>query len=584
MKSRDDGLRGAEPQPPMSPLQLLVWAFAGAKARFGALLSTLIVVWFCEISIPLLLGETVDAAVGSKDGDLLFRYGIYMLAVVALLYGAHVVYLRLEATSVAEATLRLRREIYTRVVTQPIEFFSRQKGGEIGHRIMNDSEVLERHGILLLADVPFAVLTVTGAIVIMLWANVSLALVVICLLGGAAMLAQFVARPLAEIEKSANGMIAKLGGRLQEVIGGIRTVKTFGREKYEVARLDADARELVKIEVKAGAVSARLEPLINLIDQFGLVIVVWYGAYLVYSGELTPGRLVAFIAYMELISEPVQRAGRYYRQYQQARGTLGRISDFLASMQPVSRIDAAPIRIIAHVELTDVSFSYAGTARSALDHVSLSAQAGEVVAVVGPNGAGKSTLMDLLIGLIEPQSGSVMVDGVPLDPNLAASLRAQSAVLSQAVFLFHDTLLANIRYGRLEATDAEIATAAENAGLKPLLDRLPDGLATTIGDRGAKLSGGERQRVALARMLVRNPSLIILDEPTSALDGAALADTNRVIRSMASGRITFVIAHRRETVAVADRVIVLDKGRIVDQGTLAEVEAKSAVFRKLFGK
>jgi ATP-binding cassette, subfamily B, bacterial MsbA len=565
-----------------SPWRLMFQAFAADRRRFVALGAGLIVVWFCDVALPYLLGETVDAAVSGKDVSLMLQYGLLMLAVIVVLYAVHVLYLRAEAALVARATLRLRTLVCERLMAQPLSFFANRKGGELGHRVMSDCEVLERHGVHLLADVPFAVLTVIGAVAVMLWMQASLALVVVGFLSLAAVLAHFVARPLATIEKSANGLLAKLGGRLQEVISGIRTVKLFGRERHEIGRLDATGRNIVAVEIKSGHVAAWLEPLIQMIEQLGIVVVVWYGAYLVFLGELTPGRLVAFIAYLELLSEPLQKAGRYWRQYQQARGTLSRIDDLLQSM-PAEKPSVRPAwAAIPNIALDRVGFTYPGAEQAAVIDVSLEARTGDIIAIVGPNGAGKSTLVDILLGFHTPSSGRVQISDHTLDTGQESFLRQRCSVVSQDVFLFHETLLDNVRYGRLDATDDDVAAAIAEAGLQPLIARLPDGVQTVLGDRGTRLSGGERQRVALARMLIRKPDLIVLDEPTAALDGASMRDTNRIVRNASVGRITFVVAHRLQTIAIATKVLLMDQGRVVATGSIEELNARSELFRKLF--
>lgn len=571
-------------EPKLTPWGILFWSFAAAPSQLVSLIAALIAILAAELALPMLLGDTVDAAVTDRDLQRIIYLGLGMLAVAGVIYVVHYLYLRLEASLVAYATFRLRGFVYRRLIWQPLNFFAQHKGGEIGHRIMSDCEVLDRHGIYLLADVPFAVLTIIGVAVVMLWTNLTLGLLVLVVLAAAAILAHRVARPLADIEKSANGLLALVGGRLQELIGGIRIVKSFGRERHEIERLDAAGQDLVAAEVKAGRVAARLEPLLELIEGIGLIAVVWYGAYLVYSGTLTPGKLVAFIAYMELLSEPMQRAGRYYRQFQQARGTLSRIAEILATMPERSRREGGVFPGDPTITADNVQFSYPGTTKLAVDGVSLVARAGEIVAVVGRNGAGKSTLMDLLLGFQTPRSGHIAIGGVPLHEIDEDALREAAAVLSQDVFLFHATLTENIRYGRLDASDAEILSASERAGLRLLVERLPQGLQTMIGDRGSKLSGGERQRVALARVLIRNPKILIFDEPTSALDGAAVRDASQILRDSAAGRVTFLIAHRVETVRIATRVLLMDQGRIVAEGTPAELEASNVLFRTLFSE
>jgi subfamily B ATP-binding cassette protein MsbA len=566
----------------LEPWALLLSAFSSTPARVAALIGSLLAVWGCEIALPWLLGATVDVAVTKSDLALIVRLGALMLGLTATLYLVHTLYLGLEANLVATATFRLRSLLYTRLIEQPLSFFSKHKGGEIGHRVMGDTEVIEKHAIYLIADVPFAMLTVFGVMLVMLWSHVGLALVILLILSLAAYLSHHLGRPLAGLEKSVNALYACMGGRLQEVIAGIRTVKGFGRGPDETRALDRIGKDMIAAEVGAGKVASKLEPLLELMDAVGLVVVVWYGAYLIFKGALTPGKLVAFIAYMELMSEPLQRAGRYYRQFQQARGTLARIAEFVEQMPSIRRHGSASVAGPLTVAFENVSFSYPESQHPAVDGVSLEARPGEIIAIVGANGAGKSTLMDLLLGFHAPSAGRIVAGGLPVSAWDEDAWRTTTAAVSQEVFLFHASLAENIRYGNLDATDEEVEAAATRAGLAAVIARLPNGMDTVLGDRGTKLSGGERQRVALARVLVRAPRILVFDEPTSALDGAAIADTNRIIREIALDRVTFVIAHRRATVATADRVVLMDHARIIAAGAIANMERESELFRKLF--
>jgi ABC-type multidrug transport system fused ATPase/permease subunit len=260
---------------------------------------------------------------------------------------------------------------------------------------------------------------------------------------------------------------------------------------------------------------------------------------------------------------------------------LGRIADLLEALplRGMRRGETVPGPLA--IAFRGVSFTHAGTDKRAVHEVSLAAEPGEVIAVVGPNGAGKSTLMDLLAGFLEPQGGQIVAGGLSLDRWDEESWRAAVTIMGQDVFLFHASLLDNIRYGAPAASPEAVAAAVDKAGLRALVDRLPQGLGTIVGDRGSKLSGGERQRVALARLLLAPGRVVIFDEPTSAVDGAALADINRLIRDLAPTRTTFVIAHRFETIAMADRIVLLDKGQVVVAGSPTEV-GRHELFRRLF--
>lgn len=550
-------------EPPARPFALLAWALKPSPLSFATLVITLLGVWFCELAIPFLLGGTVDAAVAKgRAFSGIFRLGATALLIAAALYIFHTIYLRAETRLVARGTFRLRRYLYTRLIEQPLCALSASRNGEIAQRLMSDTDVLDAHAIYLFADVPFSILTILGVFAVMAWMQPTLALLISAVLVAVAVLSQLVSRPLGTAERLIRHRWTRLGGRLQETLDCFRSVKSFGREPFEAGRLDCEGERLLRAEIAAGEIVARLEPLVQLTTTFGFLAVVWYGAYLVHAGALTPGRLVAFIAYMELMREPIRDAGTHYAHYKQSAGTLRRIADLDARLVPAIRggtaIQVGPL----DMELRDVAFSWPGNGRRILDGISLSAAAGEIIAIVGENGSGKSTLTDVLLGLLKPGSGTIRVGGIPLEDWDVSAFRRVAAALPQRVLLFHATIGENIRYGVPDARDDDLYAAIELAGLAPVIARLPQGIKTVVGDRGDRLSGGERQRVALARALLSRPRILVLDEPAAALDTAALPSLLRVLHEGRRDRLTFVVSHHPEIIAAADRVIVLDAGRV----------------------
>ncbi len=550
--------------PPPGPFVLLIWALKPSAAAFAILVVTLLGVWICELAIPFLLGATVDAAVARRDAfSEIFRLGAEALLITAALYAFHTVYLRAETRLVARGTFRLRRHLYTGLIGQPLSFLSASRNGEIAQRLMSDTDVLDAHAIYLFADVPFSVLTILGVFAVMTWMQPMMALLVSAVLVAVAVLSSIVGRPLGTTERLIRHRWARLGGRLQETLACFRAVKSFGRERFEIGRLDGEGERLLRAEIAAGEIVARLEPLAQLMTTFGFLAVVWYGAYLVQAGALTPGRLVAFIAYMELMREPVRDAGSHYAHYKQSLGTLRRISDLAARLAPPVRGGMAMPEGPLGVELRDVSLCPPCSERRTLDGISLSAAPGEIIAIAGENGAGKSTLTDVLLGLLRPDCGTIHVGGVPLEEWDSSAFRRVVAALPQGALLFHGTIEENICYGAPDAGDEDgLHAAIEMAGLAPVIARLPHGIRTMVGDRGDRLSGGERQRVALARALLADPRILVLDEPASALDTAALPYLLHVLREGRKDRLTFVVSHHPEILAVADRVVVLDRGRV----------------------
>ncbi len=564
------------------PWHLAFWALSDRPEALIVLAATMIGVAAAELSLPWLLARAVDAAVETRDIAAVNRYGLLMVALIAVLYGIHVVYLRAETRVVFRGIFRLRRLLYSRLLDQPVGYFARRKTGELIHRVLNDTEVLDSHGVYLISDLPFSLLTVAGILILMARANLQLALLVVAFLAAASTVSVSFGRPLPTLRTLIQSAGARLAARLQEGLSGIRTVKSFGRERHEQTRLDALSREAAGLEVKEGRVGALIAPLLELMELLGLVLIVWYGARLVAAGVMTPGVLVAFIAYMELLSEPLSRGDQFYRHVQICRGVAHRLAEFLNDMHPPSpaRGSARPGGPMA-VHFERVGFSYPGAGRRAVDGVTFEAHPGDLLAIAGRNGAGKSTLMDLLLGFWRPDEGRILVAECPLEAWDEDARRAAIGTMPQDVFLFHASLADNIGYGRLGAGRHEIDAAAAAAGLGPLLQRLPDGLDTPVGERGQRLSGGERQRVSLARILLKDPPILVFDEPTSGLDGEAVRDLHQALVRLARGRTVLVIAHRPDVLALATRVVLLDAGRLIATGTHAELLATNGIYASL---
>ena len=570
-----------------SPLGLFGSLLAGKPAAAAGLFACSVGVAAAELAIPWLLQDAIDAALGSRDAGRLDRIGLTILAVVAGLYVVHALLLRCETAVMQDGLYRLRRMLYTRVLGQPLSFFAKARTGDLMHRLVNDVDVVDAHASYVFSDVPFDAMTVVGVLAAMLLLEPRLALVVVGFLTVAALISHRLGRPLPTLRKRLQSAEATLTARLQEVLSGVRTVKTFDREPFETKRLDAANAEMCAIETGAGRIESLLEPVFDLIEQLGVVFIVWYGAHLLIEGSLTAGGLVAFIAYMELLSTPIGHIGKHYRHFLQTRAVFERLAEFLGGLAPLRAAGGKPAPAAAPAIAFDgVVFDHAAgrdeKPRRILDGLSLTIRPGETVALLGRNGSGKTTAMDLLLGFHAPQAGRVLIDGGDLAAIDPAAWRECVGTMSQEVVLFHASVRDNIAYGRPDATADEIRAAAAAAGLDALLARLPDGLETIVGDRGSKLSGGERQRIALARLFLKAPRVLILDEPAAHLDGEALRDLADRLAALAQGRTTILIEHRPELLAaLADRAILLDGGRVAASGTVEEVLAQEPLAASL---
>lgn len=566
----------------MSAARLFLGYVGSRKGLILALLGCAGVVAGAELAIPWLLQRAVDTALGDGPGPHLDRVGLQMLGVIGVLYAAHVALLRIEARTLAEASFRLRRRLYTHFHRQSLAFFHRHKVGELLHRATNDVTVFGDHAVELFSDLPFDLLTVAGVLTLMFWLDVRLTLLMLGFLSAGGIVSWRVGRPLPTIRRSVQSIGARLAARLQEGLAGARTVKAFGNERQEIELLDKENRALRSLELSGGRLEAFIVPVFDLMEILGVVLVVWYGGHLILAKRITPGGLVAFIAYMEILAGPVSRASRFYRHIQGCRAVGGRLAEILEDRDELPagrglRLDRGALGI----RFERVSFRYPGAGRDALKEVSFDVEPGRSVAVVGRNGAGKSTLMDLILRMQDPTAGRVLVAGVDLRDWDVEHWRAVVGVMPQEVFLFHATVAENIGYGRPGADRRAIEEAASAAGLDVLLHRLPAGLDTVVGDRGARLSGGERQRLALARLFLRDPTVLVLDEPTAHLDGETLDIVGEALRGLMKGRTTFIVAHRVATVALADRVLLLDQGRLVADGPPADLEATQPLYRAL---
>ena len=575
--------RAAEPARGAGPWRLLLWSLDTAPLRVGAFLFTAITVLACELAVPRLLADAIDSALVERSSSGIDRAGFLIVLTVAILYVAHLVYIRLEALLGYGAMRRLRGLLCKRILEQPLDFFSRARTGELSHIVMNDTEVLQNHGVYVFSDVPFSALTILAVLAVMTSLDLRMAVVIVAFLVAASLISFRLGRPLPTLRKTIQKVAAQMTVRLSEAIGGIRTVKGYGRTDYERKRLDELGAEVTSLSMREGRLGALVEPLLELMELLGVALIVWYGAHRVLDGAMSAGVLVAFIAYMELLSEPVSRGGRNVRHIYACRGIMQRIGQFLDGLEPVRPSGHATPPGPRDVDFQSVTYRYPGSDRAAVKEISFKTGPGELIAVVGANGAGKSTLMELLLGFRVPQAGTVRVAGVDAlvwDPNL---WHRTVGIMPQDVFLFHASLAENIAYGRLGATAQEIEHVAMAAGMDATLKRLPDGLATIVGDRGERISGGERQRVALARLLLCDPAIVVMDEPTSAMDAKAARDIAQLLVRLSRSRTVFVIAHRPEAISVATRVLLLDDGALVFDGPPAAARSHT-VYRRLYSE
>jgi len=479
--------------------------------------------------------------------------------------------------------LRLRQQLFAHCEALSVAFSHREHSGRTMALFVNDVPSLSG----LFGTTLFAALTsVVGIIIgaaLMFLLSWQLAIVLAITPPLLAAVGALVTRPLRSAMHRAQEKTAELSERLQENLAGIREIVAFGREHSQGARLGTTLRELLHLRLRVTLLDTAIHSGQSVSSLAITLIVLGYGGYLVIEGHTALGTLIAMRTLFDIVFHPATQMLGLIGSLQKALASADRIYAFLDQKPRVQERPEArtPRAVRGAVAFEGVSFAYQ-LDRPVLRDVSFTAQPGQVIALVGPSGAGKSTLASLIARFYDPTAGRVLLDGTDLRDLTLAGLRSHIGIVFQDTFLFDTTIRENIAFGREGATEREIVEAARAANAWEFIERLPDGIDTRVGERGVQLSEGQKQRLAIARALLRQPQVLILDEPTSALDARAEHLLQSALDNLMRGRTTFVIAHRLATVQRADRILVLDKGRIVEQGTHAELLQQPGLYRELF--
>ena len=488
----------------------------------------------------------------------------------------------LSAYIVQKVIINLRTKLYRHLQNLSLDFFSKWHTGELISRVMTDIATLQTTlSTALVTLIPHSLLLL-GLLVYIFWLNWRLSLLTLIALPLIVQVMRIFAKEIREISEGVQQKTADLTTHLQETLSQIKVVKSYTMEHKEAEKFEQESDKSFVLTMRAMQILATQNPVIALLQTIAVVAVVWYGGMEIIKGGLTLPQLISFATALAIMTDPGNTLSKAYTIIQQGMASTKRIFEVM-DIQPTVKDakEALPLpKLQGRVEFKNVSFSY--EKEDVLKNINLKVDAGEIVALVGRTGAGKSTLVSLLLRFYDPTSGSITVDNYEIKNVTLNSLRNQIAVVPQEIALFRGSIKENIAYGKPEAKEEEIVEAAKFANAHRFIERLPQKYETQVGERGTKLSGGERQRIAIARAILRDPRILILDEATSSLDAETEALITEALERLMKGRTTLIIAHRLYTIEKANRIVVLDRGQIVESGPHRELLAKGGIYQRLY--
>jgi len=573
------------PKAPIGSLRAL-WPFVQAHRNlFIAWLLALAFSSTATLSLPVAFRRMIDQGFAAGAGAAIDRAFLQLFGVALVLALATAARFFFVSMLGERVVADLRERLYGRLVSLDIGFHDRNRSGELVSRLTADAELLRSVVGSSISVALRSVVTVIGSFVMLFVTSPHLAVYALLGIPLSVLPIVFAGRRVRKISRASQDRVADANALASETLGAVRTVQAHAREPYErgrfgdaVARTVATSRDRIRAQAFVTAIAITL--------VFGaFTLVLWSGAHDVVAGRLTGGTLAQFVFYALIGGGSIGALAEVWNEVQRAAGGMGRINELLEQTSSIvapahPRVLPQPLR--GEITLDDVTFHYPlRPDLPAIDRFSLRVHPGETVALVGPSGAGKSTVFSLLLRFHDPETGVISVDGIDVRTLDPATLRDAIALVPQSPMIFATSAADNIRYGRLDATDADLRAAAESAEADEFLDALPEGFASELGERGARLSGGQQQRIAIARALLKNAPILLLDEATSALDAQSERAVQHALENLMAGRTTLVIAHRLATVLKADRIVVMDRGRIVAEGTHDALMAEGGLYSEL---
>ena len=534
-----------------------------------------------SLIFPALMGNLVDSA-SDKLVNNINQIAIALLVLFAL--QAIFSYFRIVLfVNVTEKTLAvIRQETYAHLIKLPMNFFSKRRVGELNSRIASDISLLQETFTTDLAEFLRQVLIIIGGIVFLSLTSVKLTLFMLAIIPAMMLAAVFFGRYIKRFSKQVQEKVAESNTIIEETLQGISNVKAFTNEFFEIGRYTKKTNVVMQIAKKGGRYRGAFASFIIFCLFGSIVAVIWYGVLMINSNELSIGELFTFILYSVFIGASVGGMADIYAKLQKAIGATEHLMDILEEEKEEIHSTFSADAVNGHIKFHNLSFAYPSRPDvQVLNNLNFEVQQGHNIALVGPSGAGKTTLASILFGFYKIEDGQISIDGKNIEEYDLHFLRKQIAIVPQDIILFGGSIKENIAYGKLDASEEEIEEAAKKANALNFINDFPEKMETLVGERGIQLSGGQRQRIAIARALLKNPSILILDEATSALDSESEKLVQEAMDVLMKGRTSIVIAHRLSTIKSADCILVLENGQIIEQGTHQELQKNEGLYKQL---